>query len=80
MYYWNYKTSYEDGFINTSKPVTMKFKIPEGWNKNNIQLAYWGGPDTGGIDPASKYSVEIVGVEGDYYVVKTQRIGYFALI
>ncbi|MFR8260300.1 MAG: NEAT domain-containing protein, partial [Frisingicoccus sp.] len=79
MYYWNYKTSYEDGFINTSKPVTMKFKIPEGWNKNNIQLAYWGGPDTGGIDPASKYSVEIVGVEGDYYVVKTQRIGYFAL-
>ena len=50
MYYWNYKTSYEDGFINTSKPVTMKFKIPEGWNKNNIQLAYWGGPDTGGID------------------------------
>ncbi|MDD3277991.1 MAG: NEAT domain-containing protein [Lachnospiraceae bacterium] len=79
MYCWNYEFKTGIKSINTSRKVTMKFKIPEGWENENVRLAYWGGDGTGGIDPLAKGSVDIIGPEDGFYVVKTDRIGYFCL-
>ena len=77
LYYWSYETPLGAHTINTSEPVTLKFKIPEGWDADHIQLAYWGG--NSGLDPTGVSLEEIVGVEDSYYVVKADCIGYFAL-
>ena len=52
LYYWSYETPLGAQTINTSEPVALKFKIPEGWDADHIQLAYWGGNsglDTTGV-------------------------------
>lgn len=79
MYYWNYELASGRKSINTSQKVTMKFKIPEGWNEENIQLSYYASEGHGGIDPDASGSAELIGVEDGYYVVRTDRIGNFAL-
>ncbi len=78
LYHWSYDVGTGNKTVNTSGKVTMKFKIPEGWNKEKIQLAYWAGEGGGGLDPKGN-SVKFIGIEDGYYVIQTSRIGYFSL-
>ncbi|WP_317854450.1 S-layer homology domain-containing protein [Chakrabartyella piscis] len=79
MYNYYYESASGTQFSTTSQAVRMEFKIPSGWDEDQIKLSYWGGTGTGGIDLDTSVTATLVGVENGYYVIETTKIGYFCL-
>ena len=77
-YMATYKIQYKNGskLIDTSKKVTLKFKIPDDWNADKVQLATF--IDNLGTNPNVSGSVEKTD-DGNYFVISTNKLGHYAL-
>ena len=77
-YMATYKIQYKNGskLIDTSKKVTLKFKIPDDWNVDKVQLATF--IDNLGTNPNVSGSVEKTD-DGNYFVISTNKLGHYAL-
>ena len=73
-----YKIQYKNGskLIDTSKKVTLKFKIPDDWNADKVQLATF--IDDLGTNPNVNGTVEKTD-DGNYFVISTDKLGHYAL-
>ena len=78
MYMYKWMLEYKNGATTnvTSEKVSLRFKIPDDWNAQNVQLfGYYEGL---GYEP--KVAGEVVEEDGtNYFVVTTNRLGYYAL-
>ena len=77
-YMATYKIQYKNGskLIDTSKKVTLKFKIPNDWNADKVQLATF--IDDLGTNPNVNGTVEKTD-DGNYFVISTNKLGHYAL-
>lgn len=77
-YMATYKIQYKNGskLIDTSKKVTLKFKIPDDWNADKVQLATF--IDDLGTNPNVNGTVEKTD-DGNYFVISTNKLGHYAL-
>ncbi len=77
-YMATYKIQYKNGskLIDTSKKVTLKFKIPDDWDENQVQLATF--IDDLGTKPNVSGTVEKT-EDGNYFVISTNKLGHYAL-
>lgn len=79
IYMYKWSVQYPDGSesLNMSKPVQMKFKIPESWNEKKVQLfGYFPGY---GYDPVVDGTLETEEDGSHYFVIETQNLGWYAL-
>ena len=78
MYMYNWKIQFQDGreTRRTTSTVQLKFKIPDSWNLDNVKLV--------NVDENMIISLDLKGTiektdSGNYFVIKTQELGYYAL-
>ena len=78
MYMYKWMLEYKNGATTNaiSEKVSVRFRIPDDWNAQNVQLfGYYEGL---GYEP--KVAGEVIEEDGSrYFVVTTNRLGYYAL-
>ena len=77
MYKWSILYPNGTESMNMSEPVQMKFKIPESWNADAVQL--FGYYENYGFDPTVEGDLEEDEEGNKYFTITTSTLGWYAL-